>query len=119
MKVTTCLRPYDYFLFFFFNATATAEIYTLSLHDALPIPRYLLNTVLYAAGSTTFMLLSSVPAAYALSQLRWRGRNFIFIVIICMMMMPPQVTTVPIYLMWANWHLAGTLWPLVLPALFG
>jgi multiple sugar transport system permease protein len=84
-----------------------------------PIPRYLLNTVLYAVGSTTFMLLSSVPAAYALSKLRWRGRNFVFIVIICMMMMPPQVTTVPLYLMWAKWHLAGTLWPLVLPALFG
>src|SRR5947207_9447255 len=27
------------FLFFFFNATATTEIYTLSLHDALPISR--------------------------------------------------------------------------------
>src|SRR5260370_34540798 len=28
------------FLFFFFNDTATTEIYTLSLHDALPISRY-------------------------------------------------------------------------------
>src|SRR6478752_8178473 len=28
----------DFFLFFFFNDTATTEIYTLSLHDALPIP---------------------------------------------------------------------------------
>src|SRR5256885_17267201 len=27
----------DYFIFFFFNDTATTEIYTLSLHDALPI----------------------------------------------------------------------------------
>src|SRR2546430_15745346 len=31
------MRPPDYFLFFFFNDTATTEIYTLSLHDALPI----------------------------------------------------------------------------------
>src|SRR5438874_12755600 len=29
--------PYMYFFFFFFNDTATTEIYTLSLHDALPI----------------------------------------------------------------------------------
>src|SRR5216683_7593810 len=28
------------FFFFFFNDTATTEIYTLSLHDALPIPRH-------------------------------------------------------------------------------
>ncbi len=43
-------------------------------HDT-PIPRYLLNTVLYAAALDDFMLLSSVPAAYALAKLRWRGRN--------------------------------------------
>src|SRR5256885_11451304 len=31
------LRTLTYFFFFFFNDTATTEIYTLSLHDALPI----------------------------------------------------------------------------------
>src|SRR2546425_11757889 len=39
---TTCILPYDlHFLrfFFFFNDTATTEIYTLSLHDALPISK--------------------------------------------------------------------------------
>lgn len=55
-----------------------------------PMPRYLLNTVLYAVGATVFMLLSSVPAAYALAKLRWPGRNLVFVVIICMMMMPPR-----------------------------
>src|SRR3712207_6077244 len=33
------MSTYSYFLFFFFNDTATTEIYTLSLHDALPICR--------------------------------------------------------------------------------
>src|SRR2546430_16782644 len=37
----TCRQP-DMFHFFFFNDTATTEIYTLSLHDALPISRALL-----------------------------------------------------------------------------
>src|SRR2546430_9758595 len=32
-------------MFFFFNDTATTEIYTLSLHDALPISLYYLNTL--------------------------------------------------------------------------
>src|SRR5438270_5950777 len=32
-----CIRPHSLSLFFFFNDTATTEIYTLSLHDALPI----------------------------------------------------------------------------------
>src|SRR5205809_7719914 len=33
----TCISPVEYFFFFFFNDTAATEIYTLSLHDALPI----------------------------------------------------------------------------------
>jgi multiple sugar transport system permease protein len=65
------------------------------------------------------MLLASVPAAYALAKLRWRGRTAVFVAIVCMMMLPPQVTTVPLYLMWANYGLTGTLWPLVLPMLLG
>src|SRR5688572_31303424 len=32
-------HPHHYYVFFFFNDTATTEIYTLSLHDALPIFR--------------------------------------------------------------------------------
>jgi multiple sugar transport system permease protein len=60
-----------------------------------------------------------VPAAYALAKLRWRGDNAVFVVIICMMMLPPQVVTVPLYLMWANVGLTGTLWPLILPMLVG
>jgi len=83
------------------------------------MPRYLLNTTIYATLATLFTIVSSIPAAYALAKLRWRGRNATFLVIICMMLLPPQITTVPLYLMWANWGLTGTLWPLILPCLFG
>src|SRR2546430_14300726 len=34
-----CYLLFSFFFFFFFNDTATTEIYTLSLHDALPISR--------------------------------------------------------------------------------
>ncbi|GHJ44159.1 sugar ABC transporter permease [Catellatospora sp. TT07R-123] len=84
-----------------------------------PLLRYLLNTVLYAGLATVFMLLASVPAAYGLAKLRWRGRQTMMIAIICMMMLPPQVTTVPLYLFWANAGLTGSLWPLILPMLAG
>ena len=36
-KIVSVLFPFVVLLFFFFNDTATTEIYTLSLHDALPI----------------------------------------------------------------------------------
>jgi multiple sugar transport system permease protein len=91
----------------------------LDIFRKFPMFDYLVNTVVYVVLATGFMLLSSVPAAYALAKLRWRGSNAVFIVIICMMMLPPQVVTVPLYLMWANAGLTGTLWPLILPMLVG
>ncbi|MFL6127160.1 carbohydrate ABC transporter permease [Actinophytocola sp.] len=91
----------------------------LDIFRKFPMFHYLVNTVVYVVLATGFMLLSSVPAAYALAKLRWRGGNAVFVVIICMMMLPPQVVTVPLYLMWANAGLTGTLWPLILPMLAG
>ena len=91
----------------------------VKVFQATPLPRYLLNTVIYAVTSTVLTLASSVPAAYALAKLKFRGRNLLFLVIICVMMLPPQVVTVPLYLMWARYGLTGTLWPLIIPMLFG
>jgi multiple sugar transport system permease protein len=91
----------------------------LQVFRVTPLPRYLLNTVIYAVCATGFMLMSSIPAAYALAKLRFRGRNALFLVIICVMMLPPQVVTVPLYLMWARYNLTGSLFPLIIPMLFG
>ncbi|MFN8158702.1 MAG: carbohydrate ABC transporter permease [Candidatus Nanopelagicales bacterium] len=84
-----------------------------------PMLTYLRNTVLYAALATVLMLVSSIPAAYALSRLQWKGRNVALVIVLMMMMLPPQVTQVPIYVMWTKLHLTGTLWPLILPNLLG
>jgi multiple sugar transport system permease protein len=87
--------------------------------DRAPMFHYALNTLIYSGLATLFMLISSVPVAYALSRLRWKGRDFVFLLVLVAMMLPPQVTIVPLYVMWAKLHLVGTLWPLILPNLFG
>ncbi|GAA1595447.1 carbohydrate ABC transporter permease [Actinomadura kijaniata] len=81
--------------------------------------RWLGNSLLYAGLGTVFMLVSSVPAAYALARFRFRGRKPAFVLVITMMMLPPQITVVPLYIVWARLELTGTLWPLILPLLFG
>lgn len=118
------------------DQTFTSDIWPRTWHpenfatvfEKTPLLKYLANTVLYAALSTGFMLLSSVPAAYALAKLRWRGRYLVMVMVICWMMLPAQVTTVPLYMLWATVppqvtggqvHLTGTLWPLILPMLLG
>lgn len=91
----------------------------VDIFTKMPMFDYLVNTMTYALLATGFMLLSSIPAAYALAKLKWRGSTAVFVVVICMMMLPPQVVTVPLYLMWSNAGLTGTLWPLILPMLVG
>jgi len=91
----------------------------LEVFKQAPTLRYLGNTLLYATLSTVFMLISSIPAAYALARLQFRGRQAAFIVVLMMMMLPPQVTQVPIYVMWSKLGMTGGLWPLILPNLLG
>src|SRR3954452_10941837 len=87
--------------------------------DKAPMLRYGLNTLIYSGLATLFMLISSVPVAYALARLRWKGRDAVFLLVLVAMMLPPQVTIVPLYVMWAKLNLVGTLWPLIVPNLFG
>jgi multiple sugar transport system permease protein len=84
-----------------------------------PMWRYTLNTMLYAVLSTIGVLVSSVPVAYALSRLRWKGRDGVFLLVLATMMLPAQVTAVPLYVLWSKLGLVGTLWPVILPNWFG
>ncbi|MET9425184.1 carbohydrate ABC transporter permease [Streptomyces sp. NPDC006540] len=78
------------------------------------------NTLLYAGLGTVLAVASSIPVAYALAKFRFRGRNLTMMLVIAMMMLPPQVVVVPMYLFWAKQlDLAGTLWPLIIPFAFG
>jgi multiple sugar transport system permease protein len=92
--------------------------YTEVFHQA-PMFRYALNTAIYAVLATVGMLISSIPAAYALALLRWRGRNVAFVLVLVAMMLPPQVTIVPMYVLWAKLGLVGSLAPLIIPNWFG
>ncbi|MDQ0984471.1 carbohydrate ABC transporter permease [Streptomyces sp. V2I9] len=78
------------------------------------------NTLLYAGVGTVLTVVSSVPVAYALAKFRFRGRKLSLMLVISMMMLPPQVVIIPMYLFWAKQlDLSGTLWPLIIPMAFG
>jgi multiple sugar transport system permease protein len=78
------------------------------------------NTIIYAVSGTILTLVSSIPVAYALAYFRFRGRNVAMMMVIATMMLPPQVSIIPLYLVWAqDFHLTGTLWPLIIPCAFG
>jgi multiple sugar transport system permease protein len=89
-----------------------------------PFWRWCLNTLQYSVLATIGVVVSSVPVAYALARLRWRGREVAFLITLVALMLPPQVTVVPLYVMWAKLHpfgfnFIGTLWPVILPNWLG
>jgi multiple sugar transport system permease protein len=89
-----------------------------------PLWRWTLNTLEYSVLATIGVVVSSVPVAYALARVRWRGREAAFLIVLVALMLPPQVTVVPLYVMWAKLHpfgidFVGTLWPVIIPNWFG
>lgn len=83
-----------------------------------PLLEYFGNSLLYSALATVGALLSAIPAAYALSKLKWRGQNLFFMLTVAAMLLPPQVTVVPLYDLWVRLGLTGTLVPLIVPYFF-
>jgi len=87
--------------------------------DAMPFWRYLGNTVFLAALTVIGTLFSCPLVAYSLAKVPWRGRDALFLLILATIMLPPQVTMIPIYLMWNETPLMGTYWPLIIPPFLG
>jgi len=90
-----------------------------TVFQSFPFLRYTLNTVTYAGLATVGVLLSCTPVAYALSRLRWRGRQVAFMLVLSTLMLPPQVTIVPLYVIFVRLHWIGSLKPLIVPLFFG
>jgi multiple sugar transport system permease protein len=91
----------------------------VDVFHAMPFARDLWNTVLYAGLSAIGTVVSSVPVAYALSRLSWRGRDAFFMIVLATMMLPPQVTSLPLYVVYSRLGWVGTLKPLIIPSFFG
>jgi multiple sugar transport system permease protein len=85
----------------------------------MPFWRYLGNTVLLSALNVLGTLLACPLVAYSLAKLRWRGRGPLLVLVLATMMLPPQVTLIPVYLIWNDVHAVNTYWPLVIPAFCG
>ncbi len=90
--------------------------------DALgyfPFFRYLLNTLTITVFSTLGWLLSSALVAYGFARLRFPGRNVLFYILLATMMLPPQVTMVPLFVIFRTLGWVDTFYPLIVPAYFG
>jgi multiple sugar transport system permease protein len=81
----------------------------------IPFARLYLNTIVFAGSVTLVSLLFDSMTAYALARLNFRGRNVVFIAILIMLMLPFQVTLVPLYDLLSNLGWTNTLHGLIVP----
>jgi multiple sugar transport system permease protein len=87
--------------------------------SAVPFGRYLFNTSVITASVLGLTLFSCTLVAYGFSRLRFPGRDMLFAVCISTMMLPGQVTMIPLYMAYARLGWVDTYLPLIVPSLFG
>lgn len=86
---------------------------------AQPFATFLWNSVLVTGLSTLGQLISCSLVAFGFARFAFPGRNFLFMVLLLAMMIPWDVTMIPLYMEfnWLGW--INTLKPLIVPAWFG
>ena len=84
-----------------------------------PFLLQLSNTLAITLSSVALTLLSSTLVAFSFSRLRWPGRNLLFFLMLSTMMLPYQVTMVPLFILFRQLGWVNTLLPLIVPHAFG
>jgi multiple sugar transport system permease protein len=80
---------------------------------------YFKNSLIIAFFTIIGTLLSNAPVAYAFARLKFPGRDIIFVIVLATMMLPYQVTMIPLYLFFNNFlHWGDTFLPIIVPAFF-
>ena len=85
----------------------------------VPFFLYLRNTLIISLSSMVGVVFSSALAAYSLARIRWPGRQILFLLTIATLMLPYQVTLIPVFLVFKNLGWVGDFRPLILPQFFG
>ena len=85
----------------------------------MPFLQYFKNTVTVAVLPVVGQLLSVPLVAYSITKIPWKGAKIIFPLVLITMMIPWQVTQIPLFATWSNLGFINTFVPLVLPAFFG
>jgi ABC-type glycerol-3-phosphate transport system permease component len=88
--------------------------------NKLPFTLYFYNTVVkYAIPATFGTVFSSAVVAYGFSRIKFKGRDMLFGICLATMMIPFQVTMVPLFIIFKNLGWINTFLPLTVPAFFG
>lgn len=87
--------------------------------QAFPFFLYLRNTLFIVFSTIVGSVLSCTLAGYGFSRIQWPGRNAVFIAVLITMMLPFQVTMIPLFMVFRQLGWIGTFAPLTVTPFFG
>ncbi len=94
----------------------TLEAYSLALQQ-FPLLRYLLNSTFVSVAVTAGVLIVSTCTGYALARVKFPGHNVLFGFVVALLLVPGEITFLPLYLMVGRWNWLDTYWALIVPFL--
>ena len=99
----------------FFTSNPTFENY-IEAFNAVPLGRYLCNTLIFTVLTTLIMMVVIIFAAYAFSRLEFKGKNIIFTLFLSLMMIPNELVVITNFVTITNWNMRNTFLGLILPS---
>ncbi|KKO54546.1 carbohydrate ABC transporter permease [Paenibacillus sp. DMB20] len=81
----------------------------------IPYARFFGNTLLMSAGLIVLQLNVALMAAYAFAKGRFWGRDALFFLVLAALIVPEQITFVPVYVMISDLGWLNTYWALIIP----
>ena len=88
----------------------------VTLFGRLNMPTYIVNSVVVAAATTVFQLVTGATAAYAFARISFPARNVIFVCYLATMMIPLQVAIVPLFVQMRALGLNDSYFALIAPS---
>jgi ABC-type glycerol-3-phosphate transport system permease component len=90
-----------------------------TIMQVLPMGRMLINSFTIALSATVGQICSCALAAYAFARMKFRGSGPLYFILLATMMIPPQVTMIPVFFIMKFLGWIDTLYALIVPAFFG
>jgi multiple sugar transport system permease protein len=87
--------------------------------EGITFTNYTINTVIIALSNCIGVTLSASLVAFAFARLRFPGRGPLFVLCLGTMMVPPQVTMIPTFILFKTVGWYDTFYPLIVPAFLG
>ncbi len=106
-RVPPVIFPNEYQWYNYFKVT-----------EILPFAKFFFNTSFTAVGRTIGQLIFSSMAAYAFARIKFPGRRFLFVLMLSLLMVPPQAYYIPQYLIMIKLGWLNSLKALIIPGLF-